>query len=277
MCQASAAAFADLYEFGLVSSGAVMVPCPWFLQAAGFARTHPAADLGVHLTLTSEWPTYRWGPLSTRDPASGLIDEEGYFYHLTAQAMQHGQPEAVQCEIEAQLNRALAAGMQPTHADTHMGVLGSAKFMLGYARMALAHGLPAMLFRLDEAGWQAAGLNATDAARAAGLVQQFEAAGVPMLDHLRGLRLDQPDQRFEQAKAALADLPPGITHFIIHPAHDTPELRAITRDWPSRVADYQTFLREGLRAHIASLGIQVVGYRVIQQLMPHPAQLAGLG
>jgi hypothetical protein len=74
MCQATMSAFADLVDFGLISSGAVMVPCPWFPQAAAYCRQHPLVDLGVHLTLTSEWDGYRWGPVSTRDPASGLID-----------------------------------------------------------------------------------------------------------------------------------------------------------------------------------------------------------
>ena len=76
MCQASVAAFADLWDFGLVSSGAVMVPCPWFLEAAKYASQHPQADLGVHLTLNCEWDTYRWGPLSTCDPQTGLLDAQ---------------------------------------------------------------------------------------------------------------------------------------------------------------------------------------------------------
>ena len=72
LCQATVDAFADLFDFGLISSGAMMVPCPWFFEAAAFARTHPAADLGVHLTLTCEYERYRWGPLSTRNPGCTL-------------------------------------------------------------------------------------------------------------------------------------------------------------------------------------------------------------
>jgi chitin disaccharide deacetylase len=77
MCQASIAAFEELWQAGIISCGAVMVPCPWFPQAAAYARNNPQADLGVHATLTSEWQTYRWGPVSTRAPASGLMDAEG--------------------------------------------------------------------------------------------------------------------------------------------------------------------------------------------------------
>ena len=101
MCQASVDAFADLWDFGLVSSGAVMVPCPWFLEAAKFAQQHPDADLGVHLTLTSEWDTYRWGSLSTRDPKTGLLDEPGYFHQLARPVQEQANPEAVRGELVA--------------------------------------------------------------------------------------------------------------------------------------------------------------------------------
>jgi predicted glycoside hydrolase/deacetylase ChbG (UPF0249 family) len=95
MCRSSVAAFADLWDFGLVSSAAVMVPCPWFLEAAKFAREHPDADMGVHLTLNSEYDTYRWGPLSTRDPQTGLLDEQGYFHQHAHAVQEQAQPEAV--------------------------------------------------------------------------------------------------------------------------------------------------------------------------------------
>src|SRR5215207_9167184 len=92
MCQASITAFADLSAFGLISSGAVMVPCAWFPSAAAASRARPDDDLGVHLTLTCEWDACRWGPISTRDPESGLIDAEGYFYRTTELAHAYGQP-----------------------------------------------------------------------------------------------------------------------------------------------------------------------------------------
>ena len=79
MCQATVQAFAELVACGLVCSGSVMVPCPSFLQVAAYCRAHPRIDMGVHLTLTSEFDSYRWGPVSTSDPASGLLDDEGYF------------------------------------------------------------------------------------------------------------------------------------------------------------------------------------------------------
>src|SRR5689334_22659121 len=118
MCQASISAFADLSAFGLISCGAVMVPCAWFPAAA--RRAQPDDDMGIHLTLTCEWDAYRWGPISTSDPASGMIDTEGFFYRSTELAQAHGRPDAVARELAAQVERALAAGMRPTHVDTHM-------------------------------------------------------------------------------------------------------------------------------------------------------------
>jgi predicted glycoside hydrolase/deacetylase ChbG (UPF0249 family) len=267
MCQASVAAFAELVDFGLVSSGAAMVPCPWFLEAAAYCREHPEADVGVHSTLTSEWETYRWGPVSTRDAASGLLDSQGCFHRTTQAIHANGRPEAVQVELQAQLARALAAGIDVTHLDTHMGAVAHPKFMPGYVQLALAYGLPPLMLRLEEAGWQAMGLDPQAATYAAGLVRKWEEEGLPLLDSLAGLPLDQPDDRLAQAKGVFDTLPAGLTHLIIHPAVDTPELRAITPDAAGRVADYQAFGNAELRDYVRDLGVRVIGYRALRELM----------
>jgi len=273
MCQTTLPAFADLLDFGLLSSGAVMVPCPWFPQVAATCRQNPQIDLGVHLTLTSEWDSYRWGPISTRDPASGLIDEEGYFYHRSEGVHEHGDPEAVQLELQAQVARALAAGIDVTHVDTHMGAVARIKFIPAYVQLALQHRLPLMILRLDEAGWREMGLDGETAAFATQFVRQLEAQGLPLLDRLEMLPLDRPADRVEQAKDAFDALPPGLTHFAIHPAQDTPELRAITPDWQSRVADYRAFTSRELRDYVRDSCVQVIGYRVLRELMRSDAAL----
>jgi predicted glycoside hydrolase/deacetylase ChbG (UPF0249 family) len=267
MCQATMSAFADLVDFGLISSGAVMVPCPWFPHVAAYCRQHPRVDLGVHLTLTSEWDAYRWGPISTRDPASGLMDEEGYFHHRSEQVQEHGDAAAVQLELQMQVDRAVAAGIDVTHADSHMGAVAQLEFIPAYVQLAIQHRLPAMILRLDEMGWREVGLDQETAAFATQLVQQLEAQGLPLLDHLVGLPLDRPEDRVALAKQAFDGLPPGLTHFIIHPAQDTPELRAIAPDWPSRVADYEAFTSKELRDTVGDSGVQVIGYRALRELM----------
>jgi chitin disaccharide deacetylase len=268
MAQATVTAFEELIEFGLVSSGAVMVPCPWFPALAELCRHHPEADVGVHLTLTSEWDAYRWGPVSTRDVGSGLLDDEGYLPRTVAQVQANASVDAVAAEMEAQVARALEAGIDVTHVDTHMGTVAAPQFIPAYIQLAMAHGLPPMVPRYDEQQWLEFGLDAGTAAFAAQFVAGLEARGVPLLDHLTGLHLSDDGDRLELAKATIEALPAGITHLIIHPAKDTPELRAATpTTWRARAADYEVFKSEALRAHVRDTGVQIVGYRVIRDLM----------
>jgi hypothetical protein len=98
-------------------------------------------------------------------------------------------------------------------------------------------------------------------------VNQIEESGVPVLDRLLGLPLEQPDDRIEQAKRAFDGLPVGLTHFFIHPAKDTPELRALADTWPACVADYQAFMSEELRDYVRQSGVQVIGYRALRDLV----------
>jgi len=267
MCEATVSALADLVDFGLVSSAATMVPCGWFPLTAAFCRQHPEVDIGVHLTLTSEWDNCRWGPLSTRDPATGLIDEEGYFHRSSEAVQEQGDPAAVELEVEAQVARAQHAGIDVTHVDTHMGTVGHPKFASAYVQLALQHRVPLMMLRHDEAGWRRMGFDGAMATMAAGLVRQLEAQGMPLLDHLVQLPLNQPAERVELAKRELDSVPPGLTHYIIHPAHDTPELRAVASTSPSRVADYQAFSSRELRDYVRASDLQVIGYRELRELM----------
>ncbi len=266
MDQSNVDAFSDLWQVGNISSGAIMMPCSWSNYALEFARKHPEADLGVHMTLTSEWKYYRWGPISTRDARSGLMDAEGYFPHTSEEVQKTGRPAAVKNELEMQLKRALNAGLKPTHIDTHMGSVASAKFMSGYISLAKKYKLPPMIFRMDEAEWRGAGLDALTAKLAARLILQLEEQGMPLLDHLVGLPLESSEEHMERTKKYLADLKPGITHFILHPNKDTPEIRTIAPDWKARVENYHDFMSDEIRKHIKEIGLQVIGYRALAQL-----------
>jgi predicted glycoside hydrolase/deacetylase ChbG (UPF0249 family) len=267
MCQASVSAFAELWEAGMISSGATMVPCSWFPHAAAYCRAHPDADMGIHITLTSEWDAYRWRPISTRDPASGLLDGEGYFPRNNGPVHAHADPAAAQREMQAQVERAMAAGVAPTHIDTHMGTVAHPKFMPAYAQLAFTYHLPVFTLRLSEEQWRTMGLDAEAAQSAVRTVEELEASGLPLIDHGSGMPLDIKEDHFEVAKRAFAALPAGITHFVLHPSHDTPELRAIAPDWRGRVANLQTFLREDLQTYLKQIGVHVIGYRALKELM----------
>lgn len=267
MCQATLIALADLVDFGLLSSASTMVPCAWFPSLAKFCREHPQVDVGVHLTLNCEWTTYRWGALSTCDPASGLLDGDGYLHQWPPATHEHATPEAVQAEIQAQVQRALAVGIDVTHIDTHMGTVTHPKFAPGYVQLALQHRLPAMIPRVDAARLEQMGMDPSTAVALAAFILQIEEQGLPLIDNMTGMPLEQPEGQLDIAKKLLAELPAGVTHFILHPAADTPELRALAPDWPGRVANYHTFLSEELRKFVRNAGIQVIGYRPLREIL----------
>jgi hypothetical protein len=132
----------------------------------------------------------------------------------------------------------------------------------------MEHRLPFLMLRLDEAGWREFGFDSDMAALATQFVGELEEQGVPLLDNLAGLELDKTGDRLELAKRTFDALPPGLTHFIIHPADDTPELRAITpRTWRARVADYRTFTSDALAKHLRDTGIHAIGYRALRSLL----------
>ncbi|MGH9456535.1 MAG: polysaccharide deacetylase family protein, partial [Thermoanaerobaculia bacterium] len=143
----NAASIAAL-ESGTITSASIMVPCPWFPEIAAWAREHPEADLGLHLTLTSEWEDYRWGPVLSKDRVPSLLDEDGYFYTRENQAAASARPEEAEAEIRAQIARAREFGIEPTHLDAHMRTLHqNAALFAALLRVAREKGIPAAVNR----------------------------------------------------------------------------------------------------------------------------------
>jgi chitin disaccharide deacetylase len=269
VCQASVDAYADLLDFGLLSSAAAMVPCGWFPTVAALCRDHqehPRLDMGIHLTLTSEYNTLRWGPISTRQATSGLLDEEGYLHRTSAAVQEQANPVAVAQELEAQIEQALAAGVRPTHIDTHMGTVFHPKFLSSYVELAQRYRVVAFAPRWDEVRLQQAGYDAEATAQIVRILQQSEAEGMPLVDEVIGMPLEIGADRMGHIKQVLTNLVPGITHFIIHPVRDTPEVHPMTASWPQRVNDRDLFLSEELRTFVQQQGIHVIGYRALQEL-----------
>jgi predicted glycoside hydrolase/deacetylase ChbG (UPF0249 family) len=267
MCHASVQAFKDLWEFGTITSGAVMVPCPWFPAVAQMCRENPNIDMGVHATLNAEWESYRWGPVSTRDQASGLLDADGYFNQWHQAVYDNAKPEAVAVEVNAQIERALAAGIDVTHVDSHMGTIMNPRFIQSYIQAGASRLLPNMLPRLDSKGIDMMGVGDEEQITYAPIMQQVEKIGVPMVDGILSLPLEHADDHITIAKKLFGEVPVGITHFILHPSIDTAELRAIAPDWRARVANYNAFMSDELKNFIESEDIKLIGYRVLRDAM----------
>src|SRR2546429_1056435 len=135
-------------ETGLVSSASIMVPCPWLPEIAAYAINHPEADLGLHLTLTSEWSAYRWGPVLGKERVPSLLDSSGYLFSVEREAAAHMDIQEAEAEIRAQIARARGFGIQPTHLDSHMGTLYQSKALFEMlVRVARENRLP---FRLSQ-------------------------------------------------------------------------------------------------------------------------------
>lgn len=264
-------AFRDLWEFGTISSGAVMAPCPWFPAVAEMCRLNPQMDIGLHATLNSEWASYRWAPLSTRDPASGLIDADGYFHRDPESVYDKASPEAVAAELSAQIERALAAGIDLTHVDSHMGTILHPRFVQSYLQAAASRLLPNMLPRLTAKGFDMVGIDEQALAVYAPILSQLEAQDIPMLDGLFAMPLEHDEDHIGIAKRLLSQVPAGITHFLFHPSVDTPDLRAACPDWRARVANYRAFMSDELKDFIRDCGIQLIGYRAVREAMRRPA------
>ena len=266
MCHASVQAFKDLWAFGTITSGATMVPCPWFPAVAQMCRENPEIDMGVHATLNAEWENYRWGPVSEAGASSGLRDEAGYFHQWHQAVYDNASLDEVEKEVNAQVEKALKAGIDVTHVDSHMGTIINPKFIQSYAKTASSKLLPNMLPRNSAKGADTIMSEAERIANAPA-IEALEGIGVPMVDGIFSMPLEHGNDHIEIAKKLFDEVPVGITHFILHPSIDTPELRAIAPDWQARVANYNAFMSDELKKFIDSADIRLIGYREIRDAM----------
>jgi predicted glycoside hydrolase/deacetylase ChbG (UPF0249 family) len=265
MCHAANVAFWEDQASGIVTSGSVMMPCPWVPEMAAWCRAHPEADVGVHLTLTSEWEGYRWRPISTCDPASGLIDEGGYMWRSVEALHQHMDPDAAAAELRAQVALALDLGIDVTHIDTHMGAVAHPQLAPVYLALMREYQVPAMLPRLSASELQARGIDQSTGQMLARAWEELAANGLPVLDGVvtalaEGHELETYRQGFDR-------LPAGLSHAIVHPAAPGYEVEVITRSAAQRLADYRMMLNPALKAYLAEQGIRLVGYRQLRDLM----------
>lgn len=252
-------------ESGLVSSASIMIPCSWLPEIAAYARAHPEADLGLHLTLTSEWSLYRWGPVLAKDRVPSLLDKSGYLYPTETEAAAHIDPKEAEAEIRAQIARAKALGIQPTHLDSHMGTL--------YQTQALFE----TLFRV-----------ARDNKLLVRVSKEWFAAA-PFLPSLLGpddvvmntIISIGPDVTAEGWSKFYSDaikkLQPGITEMIVHLAYDDEEMKGIAfnhPDWGSawRQRDFQFVTSDAFRRLLQENNVKLVTWREVSKALQNRAR-----
>ncbi|NOY82653.1 MAG: ChbG/HpnK family deacetylase [Kiritimatiellaeota bacterium] len=273
MCHSANAAGMKALETGIVTSASVMVPCPWFPEMATWARRHPKADLGLHLTLTSEWEGYRWGPVAARDRVPGLVDPDGYLWGRVADVVRHASADEVEVEVRAQIERALAAGMRPTHLDTHMGTLfASEAFYRVYIRLSREYGIPAMTLKPGPVTRKVMAANGVKLSEEAiALPARY---GIPGLDMLyTGVEGKTYDERKAAWFKVLDSLRPGVNQIIIHVAGNDPEIQHVTHSWRNRWNEFRIFTDPETRDLLRKRGIRLMGWRPMHEQMspPRPA------
>ena len=208
------AASFDALDKGAISSASIMMPTPWVTEVAAYARAHPNADLGLHLTLTSEWETYRWGSVSPADKIPSLLDSAGTFPNDEKLVAARAKPLEVERELRAQIDRALALGIRPTHLDSHMGSLFTTPELIAtYVKVAREYHLPFLALRGDPRSALQPPLSAQDF----------------LLDALVIAGEDIPRAQWKEwYLKEIANLKPGLTEMIVHLGHDDAELQAVT-------------------------------------------------
>jgi len=265
MCHAANEGAFEALAKGPATCGSVMVPCPWFAEAAERARADPELDLGVHLTLNSEWPRYRWGPVAARSAVPSLLDDAGMLPRTSLGTARRARPEEVEIELRAQIERALATGIDVTHLDSHMGTCVLAPFLPIYVKLAREFELPVFAARPDRAVLERAGIAAAfEVLRA--LEDAARAAGLPVLD---GCDLGMPSDAGEAHELErVAGLGSGVSWLLCHAAHDGEELRAIAPESAEQRDCERRFWggAAGRRA-LEAAGVRTVGMRAIRALL----------
>jgi hypothetical protein len=259
MCHSANTAVIEALGRGLMRSATIMVPCPWFPEIASYAKANPDKDFGVHLCHTSEWRMYRWGPVAPREQVSNLVDPDGYLWRGVPEVYTNGTPAEALIEGRAQIRRALAAGVDVTHLDSHMGTLQlHPDYLKVYLQLAVEFDLPVRMASqatLDRAGFPQ-------------LRDSFAAKGIVFPDHFvyEELKDESKDVKGFWMNV-VRNLKPGVTELYIHPAVVSDELKSITGTWQTRSQEYEVFTHDpDMRQLIQEEGVKPISFRPLRKL-----------
>lgn len=246
-CHAANVGVFESLRTGVATSATLMVPGPWARQAAA---SYLGEDIGVHLTLNSEWDLLRWGPCTM---APSLLDGDGGFPRTLEDIWEHADLDEVRRECWAQVERAVLWGFDVSHLDSHKGAMQlRPEFFDIYLELAVEFGLP---MRLSGASTE----------RFVGFPfrRLAEEEGVVFPDHLIHVSTGVGSRR--AVEKTLFELRPGVTEIYVHPAADTPELRAVAPDWANRVDDHHLINHDAaLQTLIKRSGATLIGYRELR-------------
>ncbi len=247
MCEEANIATEYYLKNDYIQSAAIMVPCPnadYFIE---WAIANPKKDVGLHLTLTSEWRDHRWSTIADSMEVPGLIDQDGMMWHHVPDVVEHASADEVEKEIRAQIDKSLKMGLQPSHIDTHMGTLyGDKEYIKRFYKVAQEYGIPANVIDLSDPL----------------VVEGFREEGYPMDDEIVALtasytlpKLDgftsapngeSYDDKIIKFKELITSIEPGLTEIIFHPSVESEKLKTIAYSWQQRIWEAKMFADKDL-------------------------------
>ena len=267
MCHGANVACLDLMGKGFVTTASVMVPCPWFPEIAAAYRGRRDLDLGVHLTLTSEWTNYRWRPLIGAGRRSGLVDQDGYMWRNVPLLRQNLDVVAAEEEMTAQIERALGTGLDPTHLDAHMGAAAVPELVGIYRKLGKRYRLPILLPREIESYLAVLKLGAVGRADLQPELDALEAEGGQFVDRFIMTPFGAPASADHEAiyRQMVADVPAGVTFFSLH-ANASGDIEVIDpgRDH-LRTNEHRLGADPAFHRFLAEQGIELMGFRALRE------------
>jgi predicted glycoside hydrolase/deacetylase ChbG (UPF0249 family) len=247
-------------KIGMVNSGSIMMPCPWVAEIADYAQMNPEADLGLHLTLTSEWKYMKWGPVAPMDQVKSLVDSLGFFYADCMAFSKHAKIDEVELELRAQIEKAFKMGIKPSHLDTHMGclVFTSPELFGIYLKLGREYKIPVMVgrFFLQSVSSDFKALIQPEDI----IIEKILTASIS--DYESGLG--------NYYTKTLTNLSPGINILLIHTAFNDAEMQGLTIDHPHwgakwRQEDFDFFTSKNCRKILEKENIKLISWRQIQE------------
>jgi chitin disaccharide deacetylase len=253
----------EAFQGGWITSASILVPCPWFPEVARWAATHPDADLGIHLALTSEWTDLRWGPVSGVSRVPSLVDERGYLPLDTPEVVQNAKMAEVAFELRAQADRALKSGIRISHFDMHMATLvATSDLFNAYRKMGEMFHVPILLER-----------SGTHAPPDSALGPRLDT----LIDRVISMEPGVPAKDWlDWYKKQLAPLPPGVYQLTVHLAYDDEEMRGATwdhSDWGAawRQRDFDMVKSAEFRQFLKEQGFVLVTWKRLAQAVERSA------
>ncbi len=261
-------------EEGIATSLSIMMPCPWVPEYAAYLKEHPNTDAGIHLTLTSEWKNYRWGPVAGKPAVPGLVDPGGYLWKNVPDVVAHATADEFEAEIRAQIDKALSMGIEPTHLDSHMGTCFAPQFIDRYVKVGIEKKIPILMFggHMQHIGNEAGPLRPL----VISIAEKVWKAGLPVLDDLvtQPTRARNYQEKKTELITLLDDMKPGITQIIVHCTVQTEVFSHISGSGPNREAELSLLTDPDIKKFIESEGIILTTWRELKKRREQAAAFA---